>query len=140
MKFLQKLIDCVQIVNGAELSVKTSKIVAGQEPEKTNEWLQAMYIAATSKKDFKGAIRKVLGMEGGAPEDKKEKREAKKEVKEERKEAAKPQGGNAKPQEPKPSEAKRAPPEAKQSSKPKREEAPQPQPAPKPAPGTFFQQ
>jgi len=65
--FLQKLIDCVQQVNGIQLSAKPAKIVAGQEAEKTNEWLQAMYIAATSGKDFKSVIRKMMG--GGKVED-----------------------------------------------------------------------
>lgn len=37
------MIDVTQIVNGTKIDVKASKIVAGQEPEKTNEWLQAMY-------------------------------------------------------------------------------------------------
>lgn len=71
MAFLQKLIDCVQEVNGTPLSVKPAKIVAGHEAEKTNEWLQAMYLAATSGKDFKSAIRKTLGQGDAEPQEKK---------------------------------------------------------------------
>jgi hypothetical protein len=75
--------------------VKPGKIVAGQEAEKTNEWLQAMYIAATSGKDFKAVIRKMGG----------KRREEKKE-----------ESPKAKPEKPKPPE--KEPPE----TKPKKEE------------------
>jgi len=44
MTFLQKIIDTTQLVEGVKLDVKPSKIVAGLEPEKTNSWLQAMYM------------------------------------------------------------------------------------------------
>lgn len=71
MAFLQKLIDCVQEVNGVALSVNPAKIVAGHEAEKTNEWLQAMYTAATSGKDFKSVIKKASGQGGAGPDEKK---------------------------------------------------------------------
>ncbi|KAG2458876.1 MIPT3 protein, partial [Polypterus senegalus] len=40
--FLQKAIDVVIMVTGEALSVKPARIVAGHEPEKTNELLQAI--------------------------------------------------------------------------------------------------
>merc|ERR1711974_253497 len=42
MAFLQKLIDMVSAVTARSLSVKTAKIVAGHEPERTNELLQGL--------------------------------------------------------------------------------------------------
>ena len=75
--------------------------MAGYEPERTNEWLQAMYMAATSKKDFKSAIKQVLG---GAPEP------------EEKKEEPKPKAEKQKPTKTKEKERE------KEKSKPKHEE------------------
>jgi TRAF3-interacting protein 1 len=43
------LINFAEIVTGANLTVKPSKIVAGQEAEKTNELLQAMALALEKK-------------------------------------------------------------------------------------------
>ena len=40
INFLQKMVDLVQLINGEEIDVKPSKIVAGLEPEKTNIFLQ----------------------------------------------------------------------------------------------------
>ncbi|XP_033625352.1 TRAF3-interacting protein 1-like isoform X1 [Asterias rubens] len=59
--FLQKAIDVVAIVNKKPLSVKPSKIVAGHEPEKTNELLQEIARAISSKSDSSAAVAKVLG-------------------------------------------------------------------------------
>eukprot|EP01022_Parablepharisma_sp_SALTPOND_P004307 TRINITY_DN119_c2_g2_i1.p1 TRINITY_DN119_c2_g2~~TRINITY_DN119_c2_g2_i1.p1 ORF type:complete len:662 (-),score=27.35 TRINITY_DN119_c2_g2_i1:1561-3546(-) len=127
LKFLQKIIDCVQIVNGAKLDVKATKIVAGQEPEKTNEWLQAMFVAATSKKDFRPAVKQVLtGEAPPAPEPKKEEKPKPKEVKEppKPKESAKaPPKAEVPPEEP-PKKPKQA--EEKPKKKPKQEEPPEP--------------
>ncbi|PIK46318.1 putative TRAF3-interacting protein 1-like [Apostichopus japonicus] len=47
--FLQKAIDLVVLVTGQSLSVRPSKVVAGHEPEKTNEFLQAIAKACKAK-------------------------------------------------------------------------------------------
>lgn len=40
---------CTALVTGQRLSVKPSRIIAGQEPEKTNEFLQAIARAVQKK-------------------------------------------------------------------------------------------
>lgn len=42
ISFLRKAIDAVVMVTGEPLSVKPERVVAGHEPEKTNEFLQAI--------------------------------------------------------------------------------------------------
>ena len=42
IKYLEKVIDCVSFAIGEPLGAKPSKIVSGQEPQKTNEFLQAL--------------------------------------------------------------------------------------------------
>ncbi|XP_020630940.1 TRAF3-interacting protein 1-like [Orbicella faveolata] len=60
--FLQKAIDVVGMING-QLSVRPLKIVAGHEPEKTNEFLQAIGMAVLSQKSSTDAVKKVLAGE-----------------------------------------------------------------------------
>ena len=45
--------------------MKPNKIVAGLEPEKTNEFLQALFRAATSGIDSTPFVKKVLGIADG---------------------------------------------------------------------------
>lgn len=79
MKFLQKLIDTIskfinlflfisksiiysnvsELITKQDLSVKTSKIVAGLEPEKTNQLLQAIGMALENNLDSKEAIERI---------------------------------------------------------------------------------
>lgn len=49
ISFLQKAIDVVVLVSGEPLSAKPARIVAGHEPEKTNELLQRLGKCCLSK-------------------------------------------------------------------------------------------
>ncbi|CAI8036159.1 TRAF3-interacting protein 1, partial [Geodia barretti] len=61
--FLQKTIDVLSFVQGEVVRVRASKIVAGQEAEKTNELLQLLSIAILKKSDSGEAIRRILNGE-----------------------------------------------------------------------------
>ncbi|BFZ22681.1 hypothetical protein BsWGS_25720 [Bradybaena similaris] len=76
--FLQKAIDMVSAVTGKALSVRPAKIVAGHEPERTNEFLQALTDAINKNVDNDEYVRRVLkgGRAGGSSKD--EKKEDKK--------------------------------------------------------------
>ncbi|XP_018301770.1 TRAF3-interacting protein 1 isoform X2 [Mycetomoellerius zeteki] len=54
--FLTKLIDVVKLISGANLMVRASKIISGQEPTKTNQLLQAIGKALDKKISSKEAI------------------------------------------------------------------------------------
>ncbi|XP_052004083.1 TRAF3-interacting protein 1 [Xyrauchen texanus] len=58
--FLQKAIDVVMLVSGEPLSVKPARIVAGHEPEKTNELLHAIAKCCLNKLSSDEAVRRVL--------------------------------------------------------------------------------
>lgn len=60
MFFLEKTIFLASLMNGEEIEAKPNKIVAGVEPEKTNEFLQAMYKAAVSGENSQPFVTKVL--------------------------------------------------------------------------------
>uniref|UniRef100_A0A182SJI9 TRAF3-interacting protein 1 C-terminal domain-containing protein n=1 Tax=Anopheles maculatus TaxID=74869 RepID=A0A182SJI9_9DIPT len=61
MAFLQKLIDVVKLTTDRELKVRPSKIVAGLEPERTNELLQALATALENKLNTNDIVRQYLG-------------------------------------------------------------------------------
>ncbi|XP_061648410.1 TRAF3-interacting protein 1-like [Phyllopteryx taeniolatus] len=63
MAFLQKAIDLVVLVTGEPLTVRPAHIVAGHEPEKTNELLQAIAKCCLNKVSSKEAVKRVLGGE-----------------------------------------------------------------------------
>ncbi|KAG9349433.1 hypothetical protein JZ751_027876 [Albula glossodonta] len=58
--FLQKAIDVVMLVSGEPLSAKPARIVAGHEPEKTNELLQAIGKCCLNKLSSDEAVKRVL--------------------------------------------------------------------------------
>ncbi|XP_038862149.1 TRAF3-interacting protein 1-like [Salvelinus namaycush] len=58
--FLQKALDVVMLVNGEPLSVKPARIVAGHEPERTNELLQAIAKCCINKLSSEEAVKRVL--------------------------------------------------------------------------------
>ena len=47
--FLQKIVDVVVMASGESLKVRPSKVVAGHEAEKTNEFLQVLSKVITNK-------------------------------------------------------------------------------------------
>ncbi|CAG0889732.1 unnamed protein product [Darwinula stevensoni] len=61
--FLEKVINAVLMVTGEPLAVKPSKVVAGHEPEKTNEFLQAIAKALNNNMDSTTAVQRVLAGE-----------------------------------------------------------------------------
>ncbi|XP_030066529.1 TRAF3-interacting protein 1 isoform X1 [Microcaecilia unicolor] len=61
--FLQKAIDVVVMVTEEPLSVKPARIIAGHEPEKTNELLQAIGKCCLSKLSSDDAVKRVLAGE-----------------------------------------------------------------------------
>ncbi|XP_028291666.1 TRAF3-interacting protein 1 isoform X3 [Gouania willdenowi] len=61
--FLQKAIDVVMLVSGEPLAAKPVRIVAGHEPEKTNELLQAIAKCCLNKMSSDEAVKRVLSGE-----------------------------------------------------------------------------
>ena len=60
MKYIEKAVFCVSFAVGETLSVKPGKVVAGQEPEKTNEFLQMLARVVKEKIDTKEHVKRVL--------------------------------------------------------------------------------
>ncbi|XP_055086575.1 TRAF3-interacting protein 1 [Periophthalmus magnuspinnatus] len=60
MSYLQKAVDVVALVTGEALQVKPARVVAGQEPERTNQLLQAIAHCCLSKCSSEEAVRTVL--------------------------------------------------------------------------------
>lgn len=58
--FLQKALDIVSLVTGRQLPMKPSKVVAGHEPEKTNEFLQVLAEAINKQVDNDSYVERVL--------------------------------------------------------------------------------
>ncbi|XP_069010885.1 TRAF3-interacting protein 1 isoform X1 [Embiotoca jacksoni] len=63
--FLQKAIDVVMLLSGEPLAAKPARIVAGHEPEKTNELLQAIAKCCLNKMSSDDAVKRVLAGEKG---------------------------------------------------------------------------
>ena len=69
IQFLAKMIALVELMTQEKIDVKPAKIVAGLEPEKTNEFLQSLHRAATSGINSLPYVQQVLGVEGGDGEE-----------------------------------------------------------------------
>nr|KAF6498335.1 TRAF3 interacting protein 1 [Rousettus aegyptiacus] len=65
ISFLQKAIDVVVMVTGEPLSAKPARIVAGHEPERTNELLQRIGRCCLHKLSSDDAVKRVLAGEKG---------------------------------------------------------------------------
>nr|2EQO_A Chain A, TNF receptor-associated factor 3-interacting protein 1 [Homo sapiens] len=63
ISFLQKAIDVVVMVSGEPLLAKPARIVAGHEPERTNELLQIIGKCCLNKLSSDDAVRRVLAGE-----------------------------------------------------------------------------
>ncbi|XP_059785067.1 TRAF3-interacting protein 1 isoform X6 [Balaenoptera ricei] len=63
ISFLQKAIDVVVMVSGEPLLAKPARIVAGHEPEKTNELLQRIGKCCLNKLSSDDAVKRVLAGE-----------------------------------------------------------------------------
>ncbi|XP_075685704.1 TRAF3-interacting protein 1 [Rhinoderma darwinii] len=63
ISFLQKAIDVVILVTGESLAVKPARIVAGHEPDKTNEFLQAIGKCCFNKLSSDDAVKRILSGE-----------------------------------------------------------------------------
>nr|XP_060639685.1 TRAF3-interacting protein 1-like isoform X3 [Anolis sagrei ordinatus] len=63
ISFLQKAIDVVIMVTGEPLAVKPARVVAGHEPERTNELLQAIAKCCLNELSSDEAVQKVLAGE-----------------------------------------------------------------------------
>ncbi|XP_047401145.1 TRAF3-interacting protein 1 isoform X7 [Sciurus carolinensis] len=61
--FLQKAIDVVTMVSGEPLLAKPARIVAGHEPERTNELLQIIAKCCINKLSSEDAVKRVLAGE-----------------------------------------------------------------------------
>lgn len=66
MAFLQKAIDVVMLVSGEPVAAKPARIVAGHEPEKTNELLQTIAKCCLNKVRMKQLLQafsnRLIGM------------------------------------------------------------------------------
>ena len=62
--FLQKVIDCVSIVGNESLAVRPNKVIAGHEPENTNELLQFIARCIRKKLSSEEAVEMVLKGKG----------------------------------------------------------------------------
>uniref|UniRef100_A0A673T1B1 TRAF3-interacting protein 1 n=1 Tax=Suricata suricatta TaxID=37032 RepID=A0A673T1B1_SURSU len=65
ISFLQKAIDVVAMVSGEPLAARPARMVAGHEPERTNELLQRLGRCCLSKLSSEDAVKRVLAGERG---------------------------------------------------------------------------
>ena len=85
LEILQKVIDITKIVTNENFEIKCSNILKGEEPNKTNYFLQKFYEAATNGNDNSKFIQKYLDHKNKKKDDtqktdKNEKKESTKKV------------------------------------------------------------
>jgi TRAF3-interacting protein 1 len=69
LQFLDKMIFCTGQCHGKEIDVRSTKIVAGLEPEHTNIFLVELALAASNPNlDWGGAVQRTLGAYPALPE------------------------------------------------------------------------
>ena len=61
IQILAKMITLTEMIVGEEIDVKPQKIVAGQDADKTNAFLQQLFRAATSGVDSAPYVVKIMG-------------------------------------------------------------------------------
>ena len=76
LAILQKAIDITKIVMNEDFDIKCTNILKGEQPEKTNHFLQLFYKAATNGKDNSPLIQKYLEQRNKNKKKEKEKEEA----------------------------------------------------------------
>ena len=70
LAWLVKAITLAEMMNGQQIDIKPSMVLAGQMPENTNIYLQMQFRAATSGIDSAPYVAKVIGGdEGGEQEE-----------------------------------------------------------------------
>ena len=72
LDILQKAIDITKIVMNENFEIKCTNILKGEQPDKTNYFLQMFYKAATNGKDNSPLIQKYLEKKNKKKEEKKE--------------------------------------------------------------------
>ena len=68
LAYLNKIMSVVELTLGITLEMRPAKVVAGMEPEKTNQFLQALAQAATSGNDHAAAVQQTLAKLGAPAE------------------------------------------------------------------------
>lgn len=69
LAFLVKLISLTEMVVQEKIDIKPSMVLAGQQADKTNIWLQQMFRAATSGVDTTPYVAEIMGAGGEGEED-----------------------------------------------------------------------
>lgn len=71
LAFLVKLITLTEMVIQEKIDIKPGMILAGQQADKTNIWLQQMFRAATAGVDTEPYVAEIMGQvgEGAAPDE-----------------------------------------------------------------------
>lgn len=64
LKFLAKLVTLTEMILGEKQDIKPSMVLAGQQADKTNLWLQNLFRASTAGVDTSPFVAQILGVGG----------------------------------------------------------------------------